>query len=88
MLNEFINIITKASLPLPGLEITILLVSLTLCLVFRLNRTGLFIAYLFTYRWGWIVFAENSQSFLATYLLFGSVVGILTVAGLLKSPDS
>ena len=87
MLNEFINIISEASLPLPALEIAILLVSLTLCLVFRLNRIGLVIAYLFAYRWGWIVFVERSQSFLTVYLLFGSIVGILTVAGLLKSPD-
>lgn len=86
MLNQLLVIIKNATITLPVLEVTVLLAVLTCCMVFRFTRIGLLTAYLFTYRWGWLFFIGQSQKFLVAYLLFGSIVAILTVIGMLQSP--
>lgn len=85
-LNELINIIQHTTLPLPAIEVTMLLVILTACLLFRFSRMGLFTAYVFTYRWGWIIFAETRDTQCITgYLILGVAAGILAVVGMLHS---
>jgi F0F1-type ATP synthase assembly protein I len=42
----------------------------------------------FVYRWGWLFFAERSQSFLISYLVLGMVVGVLTVIGMMREGAS
>lgn len=81
-MDNVLTIIKTASITLPAIEISILLGLLTFCLVFRLTRIGLITAYMFIYRWGWILFAAKDEQFLKTYLIFGMAVGIITVAGL------
>ncbi len=86
-MSEAIEIVKTAVLPLPAIEIAALLGLLSACLVFRLTKVGLIGAYMFAYRWGWIVFMNQSQRFLMGYLVFGCAVGILTVVGMLRSPS-
>jgi len=83
---EFFHVGGAAVLELPALEVTSLIVLLTCCLLFKLTRTGLMVAYIFVYRWGWLFFMEPSQDVLMGYLIFGCLVGILTVIGMLRSP--
>jgi len=85
MMDNAIVIIKTASITLPALELTVLLGVLTFCMVLRLTRIGLITAYLFIYRWGWILFTEKDEQFLTTYLIFGTTVGIITVAGIIFS---
>ena len=87
IIKEVFNITQHATLPLPAMEVTALIVLLTFCLLFKLTRTGLMIAYLFVYRWGWLFFVEQSQDMLLGYMTFGCVVGVLTVVGMLRRPS-
>ncbi len=78
-------IMTKACITLPVMEITLLVLTLSLCLVFRLSKVGLIIAYIFAYRWGWMFFMGQEQHFLVAYSITGIAVGTLTVIGMLRS---
>ena len=81
----FFSVMKNATVTLPVIEIGALIVALSLCLVFRTSRTGLVIAYLFAYRWGWSFFLKQDKVFFTAYLVLGVVVGILTVLGMLQS---
>jgi hypothetical protein len=70
---------------LPALEFTMALAILACCLVLRFNRIGLVTGYFFSYKWGWSLFAEHSDQYLFAYLVFGCLVGILGVIGMLYS---
>jgi hypothetical protein len=83
--HELFSMINSASITLPAIHLTILLVVLTVCLVLRLTRTGLITAYLFIYWWGWTLFAGKGQNFFMGYLVFGMIVGIITIIGLVLS---
>ena len=87
MLTNLVSVLTDATLTLPAIEISILLASLSCCLVFRFTRTGLLIAYLFIYRWGWILFLNSAQTLMVAYLVFGMLIGIATVVGMLRAPS-
>jgi hypothetical protein len=50
-----------------------------------MTKTGLTIAYLFAYRWGWIILVSANPSIMTWYLIFGMAVGILTVVGMIHS---
>lgn len=88
MYSNIFDIIKTASITLPALEISILLALLSFCLVFHLTKIGLITAYLFIYRWGWLVLASKEQKFLIAYLILGIIVGIITAAGLVFSRHS
>lgn len=83
MLQTFKQIVTNASIELPAVEVTVLLVLMAICLATRHTRVGLVATYIFAYRWGWILFAGHSIPFLTAYLVFGMITGILTVIGLM-----
>jgi len=85
MFQEFLTVVKTASITLPAIELSLLLLVLTVCLVFRLTKIGLISAYLFAYKWGWVVFAERDSHFLMAYLIFGTAVGISTVTGMILS---
>ncbi|MBA4389299.1 MAG: hypothetical protein C0404_15110 [Verrucomicrobia bacterium] len=82
---ELYEMLRKATLTLPALEVTLLVVIFAVCLVFRFSRVGLVAGYIFVYRWGWIFFADHEQSFLVSYLVFGMVVGTLAVVQMMRS---
>lgn len=88
MFQEALTVIKTASITLPALEISILLALLSFCLVVHLTRLGLITAYIFIYRWGWILFAAKDEKFLTVYLIFGTAIGIITAAGLIFSRQS
>lgn len=87
-LSEVIKILEGATVTLPVLEIASLTLIVSLCLVFRYNRTGLITAYLFAYRWGWPFFHGQSQQALMAYMWFGGAVVLLTVISMLRDSNT
>ena len=88
MLKEILVLIQNATISLPVTELTVLVFVLSLCLLFRFNKTGLMTSYIFAYRWGWIFFAGHDEKYLFLYLLWGVLVGIITVIGMIRQPGS
>ena len=90
-MNEFIEIAKQTSVPIPTLELLVLLVILTISLIFKSTRVGLLTAYLFVYRWGWLfihtTFGDQHDTFLVSYLVFGAFVTALSVVMMLRSTD-
>jgi len=63
----------------------VLLIGLvTLALVFRYNRCGMTVAYIFAYRWGWKVADALPTEAQFGYVAFGVVVGALAAIGMLS----
>ena len=87
-MNEFLQLLTNASINLPLLEVSLLIIILSVCLVFRLTRFGLIAAYLFLYRWGLIFFLKQEHGFLLSYLVFGFIIGIATIVGMVWKPSA
>lgn len=75
----------NATLDIPAVEVLALLAALAFCLVLRYTRSGIIIAYLFAYRWGWTILVQNDATHMMWYLIFGMAVGILTVIGMLRT---
>lgn len=88
MFSGILQMVKTASITLPAIEISTLLALLTFCLVFHLTKIGLITAYLFIYRWGWLLLANNGQKFLTYYFILGTFVGIITAAGLVFTRHS
>jgi len=87
--------VQDASLTVPLTELVILFVLLTVCLLLRLSRTGLIIAYLFIYRWGWFFCLHNNfpdpkirNMFLTGYIVFGILVLTLAIVAMMISNRS
>ncbi len=85
-MKEFIDTLGGMTIILPALELAILIGVMALALVFKFTRVGLVASYLFVYRWGWGFCMHNEPQYLLGYLIFGCLVGVLTVVGMLKSP--
>lgn len=85
MIESFLSVVTKASIELPAIEVTILLIVMSVCLASRHTNIGLVLTYIFAYRWGWILFAGHNIEFMTAYLFFGTITGILTVIGMMTS---
>lgn len=85
-----------AELNVPLLETTAVFALLTICLLFRMSRTGLVIAYLFFYRAGWMALQRvighldtSSQTFTGTtYIVFGILVLTFAVIGMIHGSHS
>lgn len=84
---DIVQVASGAVLELPAMEVTGLILLLTCCLLFKFTKTGLIVAYIFVYRWGWLFFIDQPQEVLVGYLVFGCFVGILTVIGMLRAPS-
>lgn len=82
MFQEFVYIFGKATLTLPSAELCVLLAALTICLVFRMARLGLVLAFVFIYRWCWMLIASQDRTLVTAYAFFGIAVLILTVVGM------
>jgi|GEM_PF-1513157 len=87
--------IQDASITVPLIELIILFVFLTVCLLLRLSRTGLIIAYLFIYRWGWTFCLHNNfldhkirTMFLTGYIVFGILVLTLAIVAMMIASRS
>ena len=84
-MDHIVEIIRNASVTLPAMEITVLLIVLSICLLFKFSRIGLLTAYVFAYKWGWMIFANDSQKSMLGYAVFGIIVGTLTAIVMLRS---
>lgn len=84
-MNEFINALQSMVISLPGLELGALILLMAICLVLKFSRTGLVTSYLFVYKWGWSFCTAHEPQYIMGYLVFGCLVGVLTVVGMLKS---
>jgi len=87
MLPEFIDTITRANLTLPAAEVFLLIGLVTLTLLFRFSRCGIFIAYVFSYRWGWTTVATLPEQAQVLYVVFGLFAGALAVVGMLSDKE-
>jgi len=86
-----------AMISIPGMEAVVLLILLTICMLIRINRVGLVIAYIFTYRWG-LLFGEQYFAgdpriynvFITSYIVFGILVLTLSLVAMMVTtrPDS
>ena len=85
IIQQMLEAAVKETLPLPAIEVTALIMILTVCLLFKFTRVGLVVAYLFAYRWGWIFFLGQSTEMMTGYLIFGCLTGVLTVVGMMRS---
>ena len=85
MISEVMQILPKATICLPALEITLLITILTVCLICSYSKVGLIAACLFAYKWGFQLFITESERYLTMYLIFGSFVCILTVIGMIQT---
>ncbi len=86
-MDAFLRLVSQAVITLPLLELCILILVISVCLVFRLSRFGLITAYLFVYRWGLLFFLRQAQHMLLPYLILGFGVGIATIVGALWKPS-
>ena len=85
-MKEITEALGAMTISLPALELGILITVMALCLVLKLSRTGLMASYILVYRWGWSFCVSHEPQYLMGYLVFGCLVGVLTVVGMLKSP--
>jgi hypothetical protein len=88
MIRTMFGIIQQSQLSLPGLEVVLLITLLSLSLVFRFNRCGMMTAYIFAYRWGWMIVHRFPEEVQFAYIVFGVLVGALSVAGMLADRKS
>lgn len=82
---------SQATLAVPLVETTALLVAITICLLFRFSRTGLMLAFLFLYRWGWMVRIQHFTAdpgiqavFSVSYLIFGVGIFAFATVGMIR----
>lgn len=92
-MNDFWQILRATEVPIPSLELLLLLAVMAVALVFRAARLGLFGAYLFVFRWGYLFFEQtfpgDQQGYVIGYVIFGGVTLLLSIISLLlKEPSS
>jgi len=87
--------IQDASITVPLIELIILFVFLTVCLLLRFSRTGLIVAYLSIYHWGWFFCLHNNYldhkirtMFLTGYIVFGILVLTLAIVAMMITSRS
>ncbi len=86
-MSELFTLLKTAKITLPVMEITSLIVGLSICLANKWTRSGLLLAYVFVYRWGWMFFAKQSMPYFLTYLVLGGLVLVLSVYDMLGSKE-
>jgi hypothetical protein len=92
MIGEIITLVQETHISVSVSAIVILLVSLSVCLLMRLNSAGLIIAYLFTLHMGWL-FCQREllaklpglERYAVIYFVFGGVVLLLAVFGIMQN---
>jgi hypothetical protein len=84
MVDDLIRTIKLTKLDVPAIEPILLVAILAVCIVLRYQRWGLVVAYIFTFRWCWIIASDLSLDARIAYVFFGALVGILGVIGMLR----
>jgi hypothetical protein len=86
-MSDLFTLLKSAKITLPVMEITSLIVGLSICLANKWTRSGLLIAYVFVYRWGWMFFAKQSMPYFLAYLVLGGLVLVLSVYDMMGSKE-
>ncbi len=86
-LKGLVQVLYQTRMDVSLLEIMLLVILLTLCLLFRSTRLGLIISFLFAYRWGWMLFDHLSPTqpnmvLFGVYFLFGAATALVAVVKL------
>ena len=84
-MKEMFNLVNDASLTLPAMELALLLIIVSICLVLKFSRTGLITGYIFAYKWGWTFCLASAPGHMLIYMIFGAVVCILSVVNMLRT---
>lgn len=85
--------LTSINIAVPFVQIVLLILSCTLALLFGKQKLALLINYLFVFYWGFNVNLENNVGLnpdisvwiSSSYIIFGCVLIIFSIIGLLKS---
>ncbi len=88
MLENWFQIIKGSQLTLPSIEVALFVVLLALSLLYRYNRAGMVVAYLFACRWGWMVASNLPTPAKTIYVILGILVGALAIVSMLSDPHS
>ena len=78
----------KATVPVP--QLLVFLAVLSVCLLFRLTRTGLILSFLYTFYLGWLFCAKeliekdpDYEVYGIGYIFFGGLILLLSVIGMI-----
>lgn len=86
---ELLKTFNHSTVPLPAGEVMFFLVFMTICLLLRMNRLGIIVAFVAAYRWGWIYFEhtfhDQYNDYITGYFFFGMSAVLLYVISLLLS---
>jgi hypothetical protein len=86
---EFVIILGTATVPVPAYELVLTVLALSVCLLLKVTRTGLVIAYLLAFHMGWLFCAkELGGGALIVYMIFVVLVLFLAIAGMVTSRES
>lgn len=83
-MSELIELVKNAKITLPMVQVVGLVVALSVCLANKWTRSGLVIAYLAAYHWGWTFFAKQSTGYFGAYLVLGALVITLSVVDMIQ----
>jgi hypothetical protein len=87
MLKNAYHIIRSSQLSLPSIEVALFVMLLAIALLYRYNRAGMVVAYVFAARWGWMVVGTLPTAARTTYVVFGVLVGALAIVSMLSDKD-
>lgn len=94
MFSELLSTIGEATITITTTELVLVIIALSICLLFRWNRLGMIVSYLFTFYMGWLfckkeLLSKESnefEAFVIGYVIFGCVVLLLAVIDLFRKP--
>ena len=93
-MNEIMGMIAEATITVSVLQITIMIIMFSLCLLFRFNKLGLLLAYLYTFHMGWtfcqaelIHKGTQFHTYAMVYVIFGMFVLFLSIVQMFQSQD-
>jgi len=83
MFENALQIIKGSQLTLPAIEVVLFVGLLAASLVFRYNRCGIIVAYVFAFRWG-LMMTDKLPVAKTSYIIFGILVGALAIVSMLS----
>jgi uncharacterized membrane protein (DUF441 family) len=93
MIGDILKTLGETNMSMPSGEVVILLALLVMCLLTKASRTGLIVAYLFVFRWGWIFLRENFEyaeyaTMFRGYVVLGILIPLLAALRMWLNPDT
>lgn len=95
MSSELMEMFRTANIVVPAWQLSVALIAISICLVFRLNSSGLILAFLFTFYLGWSFWrtdllprSSQFETYGAIYLVCGALVLLLTVINAVLLPEN